>query len=416
MTTAETFSQYVLPTYGRFPIIPEKAQGCYLWDSEGKRYLDFCTGIAVCSIGHCHPRLTKAVQKQAETLMHCSNLYQIPQQAELAKLIVEDFVNIPGKVFFSNSGAEANDGLIKLARRFGHYKTAPDGSARGEVITFNKSFHGRTLGAMAATGNPSIQEGFAPLLEGFVHAELNDIEGVKALINEKTCAILLEPLQGEGGVNEVKSDFLRALRQLCDEHDLLLMFDEVQAGFGRLGHGMAWRALAPEIEPDAISWAKGIGGGFPIGAFFASDRAVDEKGTSLSSLLGAKSHGSTYGGNPMACAAAIAVLEEIKESNLADNAAKLGAYMKQKVAEWNVPHVSHLKGDGLMLGLQLNADAFTLTEGQTPALALCIALNEAGLLTVPAGAETLRLLPPLNVTQEEVDEAFALILDTLKSL
>ena len=416
MTTAETFSQYVLPTYGRFPIIPEKAQGSYLWDSDGKRYLDFCTGIAVCSIGHCHPRLTAAIQKQAETLMHCSNLYQVPQQAELAKLIVEDFVKIPGKVFFSNSGAEANDGLIKLARRFGHFKTAPDGSARGEVITFNKSFHGRTLGSMAATGNPAIKEGFAPLLEGFAHADLNDIESVKALISEKTCAVLLEPLQGEGGVNTVQPEFLRGLKQLCDEHDLLLMFDEVQAGFGRLGYDMAWRAIAPEIAPDAISWAKGIGGGFPIGAFFSSDRSVDDKGTTLSSLLGAKSHGSTYGGNPMACAAAIAVLEELKESNLAENATAQGEYIKQQVAGWDLPHVSHVKGSGLMLGIQLNADAFTLTEGQTPALVLCIALNEAGLLTVPAGAETLRLLPPLNVTKEEVDEALALIHETLKSL
>ena len=274
MSTHDNFTQYVLPTYGRFPIVPEKAAGAYLWDDQGKKYLDFCTGIAVCSIGHCHPKLVSAIQDQAAKLMHCSNLYEIPQQAELAKRIVEDFVEIPGKVFFSNSGAEANEGLIKLARKFGVATPAADGAARTEVITFRNSFHGRTMATLTATGQDGIQEGFAPLLPGVNYAIYNDLESVKAQINDKTTAILLEPLQGEGGIIAATAEFLNGLSALCKEHNLLLMFDEVQAGFGRLGHNMAWRAIAPDVQPDAISWAKGLGGGFPIGAFWVNDREI----------------------------------------------------------------------------------------------------------------------------------------------
>ena len=412
MTVSEQLSSYVLPTYGRFPIIPVKASGSYLWDDQGKQYLDFCTGIAVCSIGHCHPRLTAVIQEQAATIMHCSNLYQIPQQAQLAQMIVEDFVEIPGKVFFGNSGAEANDGLIKLARRFGHAQPAENGSPRTEIITLKESFHGRTLGGLSATGQASIQTGFSPILPGFHYADLNDIDSVKALINEHTCAILLEPIQGEGGVNEATKEFLTELKQLCDQHNLLLMLDEVQTGFGRMGENMSWRAIAPEIEPDAISWAKGMGGGFPIGSFWTSDRAIDDAGTTLSSVLGAKSHGSTYGGNPLACAASIAVLTEIKESNLCQNAKDQEQRIRETITNWNSETITAVRGKGLLLGIALNPDAAVfqnLPEGHTPALSLVIKLNEKGLLTVPAGANTLRLLPPLNVTNEEVDQALALI-------
>ena len=308
MSTADTFQQHVLPTYGRFPLVPVRGEGCRLWDETGKRYLDFCTGIAVCSLGHCHPRLVAAIREQAGKLLHCSNLYQIPQQAELAAEINTHHVRIPGKVFFSNSGAEANDGLIKSARRFGHKRTQPDGSPRFEVITFQQSFHGRTLGSMSATGQAKIQEGFDPLLPGFRYLPFNDIAALEAGIRPETAAILLEPIQGEGGVNTATPEFLRAVAKLCKKHDLLLLFDEVQAGFGRCGDSMAWRMIAPEIQPDGISWAKGMGGGVPIGAFWLNDRAIDDAGTALSSLMGPGSHGSTYGGNPLVCAAALAVL------------------------------------------------------------------------------------------------------------
>lgn len=415
MSTHDTFTQYVLPTYGRFPIVPEKAQGSYLWDDQGKKYLDFCTGIAVCSIGHCHPSLVTAIQNQAAKLMHCSNLYEIPQQAELAKTIVEDFVEIPGKIFFSNSGAEANEGLLKLARKFGVATPNADGSPRNEVITFKNSFHGRTLATLTATGQDAIQDGFAPLLPGVSYAIYNDLESVKAQINSKTSAILLEPIQGEGGIFSATPEFLNGLASLCKEHNLLLMFDEIQAGFGRLGHNMAWRAIAPDVQPDAISWAKGLGGGFPIGAFWVNDREISD-GITLSSQLGPRTHGSTYGGNPLGCAASLAVLAEISSAKLNENVLAREQQIRTALSSWNHPAISELRGKGLMLGFALNADAIKTAEGVTPALALVLKLTGKGLLTVPAGAETLRWLPALNVSEDEVSIALDLLKQALDEL
>jgi len=407
--TSQKFDQYVLPTYGRFPLIPERAQGSHLWDSEGKQYLDFCTGIAVCSIGHCHPRLVTAIQEQAASLIHCSNLYQIPQQADLAKLIIDQCVEIPGKIFFSNSGAEANEGLIKLARRFGTAFPNKDGQPRHEIITFGNSFHGRTMATLTATGQPAIQENFAPLVPGAVYADYNDLESVQNAITPNTAAIMLEPIQGEGGVNVATPDFLRGLKSLCERHNLLLFFDEIQAGFGRTGDLMAWRSIAPEIEPDAISWAKGLGGGFPIGAFWTNDRTIEDSHIVLSSLLGPKSHGTTYGGNPLACAAALAVLHEIIDEELEENAAEREKQIRQAVAKWNTPALHEIRGHGLMLGFALNPQKIDTPEGLTPALHIVKKLMEVGLLTVPAGANTVRWLPPLNVTEEEVTEALEIM-------
>ena len=413
MNTAETFAQYVLPTYGRFPLVPVKGEGSWLWDDTGKRYLDFCTGIAVCSLGHCHPALTKAIQEQAATLLHCSNLYQIPQQAELAKTIVEDHVGIAGKVFFSNSGAEANDGIIKTARRFGHHNRQANGEPRYEVITFTQSFHGRTLGAMAATGQKKIQEGFDPLLPGFRYCPFNDLAALEAAISPITVAILLEPIQGEGGVNCATPEFLSGAATLAKKHDLLLFFDEVQAGFGRCGEAMAWRAIAPEIEPDGISWAKGMGGGVPIGSFWLSDKVVDDNGTKLSSLMGPGSHGSTYGGNPLVCAAALETLKEIREKDLAANAIHQGNRIREAVANWKLPVITEVRGLGLLLGIGLKADRIPVAEGETAAMKIVKSLITKGLITVPAGSETVRLLPPLNVADAEIDEALAILKDTL---
>lgn len=407
---------HILETYAKFPLTAVRGEGARLWDSEGNSYLDFCGGIATCSIGHCHPSLSKAIAEQSTTLMHCSNLYQIPLQEELARVIVEDFTQIPGKVFFSNSGAEANDGMIKTARRFGHARPNQSGQARYEVITFNNSFHGRTLGSMAATAQSKIQQGFDPMLPGFRYVALNDMEALASAVSDITAGIMLEPIQGEGGIHEVTPEFLDYVARLCKEHDLLLMLDEVQCGLGRTGTLAGWQAYCPELKPDTISWAKSLGGGFPIGAFYTSDRAIDEEGTPLSSLMNAGSHGSTYGGNPLACAASLAVLNEIKSSGLCANAALQEQRIRKEVDSWNHPAISGIRGKGLLLGFALHADAINRDQDITPALHLCKSLMKNGLLTVPAGAETLRWLPPLNVTNSEVDEALSILKNTLESL
>ncbi|MCF7733540.1 MAG: aspartate aminotransferase family protein [Akkermansiaceae bacterium] len=409
MTVISTHQQHVLPTYGRFPIILERGQGTRVWDDAGRSYLDFCTGIAVCSLGHCHPRLVEAICGQAGRLLHVSNLYHTTLQGELAEEINNHAICLPGKVFFSNSGAEANDGLIKSARRFGHRRTQADGSPRYEVITFQASFHGRTLGAMSATGQAKIQEGFDPLLPGFRYLPFNDIEALEAGIRPETAAILLEPIQGEGGVHPATPAFLRAVAALCRKHDLLLLLDEVQTGFGRCGELMAWRVLAPELQPDGVSWAKGMGGGVPIGAFWLSDRAVDADGTALSSLMGPGSHGSTYGGNPLVCAAALAVLREIRERDLCANVRRQELRIRKLIESWKLPVIREVRGMGLLLGVAIDPALVAVEDGKTPALTISGKLLEAGLLAPPAGPHAIRLLPPLNVSDAEVDEALAIL-------
>ncbi|MEG0024544.1 MAG: acetylornithine transaminase [Akkermansia sp.] len=416
MTTEEKFAQYVLPTYGRTPISITRGLGSRLWDSEGKCYLDFCAGIAVCALGHCNPIITSVLQKQAETLVHCSNLYRIPQQADLAEFIVTKCVKLPGKVFFSNSGAESNDGLIKTARRFGHRRPASDGSPRYEVLTFQQSFHGRTLGSMAATGQAKIQKEFDPLLTGFRYLPFNDLDAAKAAIRQETVAFLLEPLQGEGGVNPCTPEFLRGLAQLCKEHDLLLLIDEVQCGFARCGELMAWRAIAPEVIPDGVSWAKALGGGFPMGAFWISDRSIDQHNTQLSSIMDAGSHGSTYGGNPLGTTIGLAVLREIVGGNLDARAKKLGAQIRQTIESWDLPIVDGCRGLGLLIGIGINTDQITVPEGKTPAAFVVDELRHDGLLAVPAGPNTVRLLPPLNISDDELSQGLSIIKKTLSRL
>ncbi|WP_367870822.1 aspartate aminotransferase family protein [Luteolibacter sp. Populi] len=407
---------HVLSTYARFPVTLVRGEGSRVWDDAGKSYLDFCTGIAVCSLGHCPPRLVEAIREQAGTLLHVSNLYFTPQQEELARVIVEDHVKIPGKVFFANSGAEANDGLIKTARRFGHAKPQADGAPRYEVLSFTKSFHGRTLGGISATGQDKVKEGFDPLPQGFRHLPLNDLAALEAAIAPETAAILLEPVQGEGGVNVATPEFLRGVAALCKKHDLLLLLDEVQTGFGRCGQAMAWRALAAEIEPDAISWAKGMGGGFPIGAFWLSDRAIDDAGKALSSLMGPGSHGTTYGGNPLACTASLAVLAEIAEKDLNSNVLRQEQRIREQIASWELPVITEVRGIGLLLGVGIDATKFAVPEGKLPAAFVCGKMLEAGLLVPPAGPDTIRLLPPLNVSDAEIDEALSTFKAVLSSL
>lgn len=402
-----------MATYGRFPLTLTEGQGARVRDDNGREYLDFCMGIAVCSLGHCHPRIVDAIRDQAGRLIHVSNLYFTDNQALLAEEMNLHHIGLPGKNFFSNSGAEANDGLIKSARRYGHLKTQADGKPRFEVVTFQQSFHGRTLGSMAATGQAKIQQGFDPMLPGFRYLPFNDIAALENAVRVETVGFLLEPVQGEGGIHVASAEFLRALDALRKKHDLLLMFDEVQAGFGRCGEAMAWRAIAPEIEPDGISWAKGMGGGVPIGAFWLSDRAVDEKGTKLSSLMGPGSHGSTYGGNPLVCAAALETLKEIREKDLAANAIRQGARLRAAIESWKLSVVTEIRGLGLLFGIGLDSTRIEVGEGETAALKIAKSLIARGLITVPAGANTLRLLPPLNVTDAEIDEALAILKDTL---
>lgn len=409
MNTTEIFNDHVMATYGRFPLTLVEGQGARVRDDAGREYLDFCMGIAVCSLGHCHPRVVEAIREQAGRLMHVSNLYYTDNQGVMAQEMNEKDIHLAGKVFFSNSGAEANDGLIKSARRYGHLKPQANGKPRFEVITFQQSFHGRTLGSMAATGQAKIQQGFDPMLPGFRYLPYNDLAALENAVGEETVGFLLEPVQGEGGVHVATKEFLRALAALCKKHDLLLMFDEVQAGFGRCGHAMAWRAIAPEIEPDGISWAKGMGGGVPIGAFWLSDRAVDDSGKKLSSIMGPGSHGSTYGGNPLVCAAALATLREIREKDLAANALKKEQRIRKEITSWHLPVVTEIRGLGLLLGIGLEPSLIPTDEGSTPGLTVAKALMAEGILLVPAGPNTIRLLPPLNVTDEEVDEALAII-------
>ncbi|MDP0491609.1 MAG: acetylornithine/succinylornithine family transaminase [Verrucomicrobiota bacterium JB023] len=406
----------LMPTYARFPLTVSKGKGSRVWDEGGKAYLDFCSGIAVCSLGHCPDVLTKVLSEQASQLVHVSNLYYNKPAARLATLLVE-LVEIPGKVFFCNSGAEANDGLIKLARRFGRHCPNPTSKEpRFEIITFNRSFHGRTLGGIAATGQQKIKEGFDPLLPGFRHVPLNNIESLRDAIGENTCAILMEPIQGEGGVNQATPEFLQAVRKECQSHNLLLMLDEVQCGFGRLGEMMGWRAIAPDLEPDAVSWAKGMGGGLPVGGFWANDRAVDEDGTELSSLLGPGTHGSTYGGNPLISAGSHAVLSEIREKNLPANAAEREAQIRSVISDWKHPAVREVRGRGLLLGLALNVDSLKHAENSTASAALCRQLMENGLLVPPAGPDVIRFLPALTVTEDEVTEALAILKTTLDGM
>ena len=400
-STADLYRDYVMPTYGRFDLVLTQGEGTRVWDEAGKSYLDFGAGIAVCSLGHAHPALTKAIAEQSARLIHTSNLYLTRPQGELAKLIV-DLVGLGGKVFFCNSGAEANEGLYKLARKFG------SATGRQEIITFTNSFHGRTLGGISATGQEKVKAGFDPLVEGFVHVPFNDLAAVEAAITPKTVAILVEPVQGEGGINAATPEFLKGLRALCDRHDLLLMFDEVQCGFGRTGDWCAWRTIVPSgVEPDAVSWAKGIAGGVPLGAFWAGTRSAGT--TPLCDLLGPGTHGTTYGGNPLAATAGLAVLETIRDEDLCNNAGKLGDYLKTTLVSLRIPSIRSVRGVGLMIGIELNDLPPAEGAPAQPALRITRELMAAGLLVIPSGERTIRLLPPLNITRGEADEALAIL-------
>jgi predicted acetylornithine/succinylornithine family transaminase len=399
---SEAYASHVVPTYGRFDLDIESGVGCRVRDFEGREYLDFGAGIAVCSLGHSHPEVTAAVADQASRLVHCSNLYRTAPQAQLAQRLVE--ITGPGKAFFCNSGAEANEGLIKLARRFG------SATGRHRILTFTNSFHGRTLACIAATGQDKVKKDFGPLPEGFAHLPFNDLQAVRAAVDEKTIAILVEPIQGEGGIHPATPEFLRGLRELCDERGMLLLFDEVQCGLGRTGDWCGWRSIGEGVEPDGVSWAKGIANGFPLGSFWVSSKKFDERGP-LCDLLGPGSHGTTYGGNPVCCAASLKVLEIIERDGLLAKSSELGNALAAALKSLESPLIQEIRHIGLMVGVELSPD-FPKTE-RTPALEVVNRAMAAGLLVIPSGERVIRFLPPLNVDSREIDEAvqkFAVVL------
>ncbi len=423
-STLELFQRYVVPNYGRFNLQFARGEGCHVWDEDGNRYLDFGAGIAVCSIGHCHPRVIEALSRQLGTLVHTSNLYYTRPQGLLAKRLVE-LVGEPGKVFFCNSGAEANEALYKIARKFGHDSMPPPPTHtvgeliepelnRFEVLAFDQSFHGRTLAGISATGQDKVKKGFEPMVEGFIHAPFNDTPALVSALTPRTVAILLEPIQGESGIKPATAKFLREVRDICDQRGLLMMLDEVQCGLGRTGDWCGWRSIAPDVVPDAISWAKGIAGGFPLGAVWVRDKRIALKNgqtSSLADILGPGSHGTTFGGTPLVCTGALEVLDVIEGEGLLENARTLGAYAKNALEQLNSPLIAEVRGVGLMIGIELVKDfAGRVKAGdRPPSLWLVDRLHEARLLTVPSGTHAIRWLPPLNVTRSEIDEAVGIL-------
>lgn len=379
---ADLFNEHVMPTYAP-SIALVKGKGAKVWDADGKEYLDFLAGISVLNVGHSHPKVVAAIQEQVESLTHVSNLYYTENEARLAQKLAS--VSMGGKCFFGNSGAEANEGLIKLARLWGH----DDG--KYEVICMNNSFHGRTLATAAATGQSKIQKGFEPMPVGFCHAEYNDIDSVAALVNEKTAAVLLEAIQGEGGIIPAEEDFMKAVRQLCDDKGLLMLCDEVQCGMGRTGKWFGFQNYG--VEPDAFSLAKALGSGYPIGAVVSNKKVAD--------TFQPGKHASTFGGTPLACAAAIATIEVIEDENLLDNATKMGSRftdgLETLVSKYD--SVQGTRGVGLMLGLVL--------EG--PAADTAAKIIDAGMLCIATAENVVRFLPPLNVNESEIDEALAIV-------
>ncbi len=419
MTHDEQLNRYVLPNYGRYDLWPVRGEGARVWDRDGKEYLDFAGGVAVCPLGHCHPAVVEALTEQARTLIHVSNWYCIDKQAELAQVLAEDVVGIDGKSFFCNSGAEANEGLLKLARRYG---VTVRNLVKPKIITFSNSFHGRTLGAMFATEQKKIwgDFGLTPEELGYLHLPFNDVAALEQAFasNPDVAAILVEPIQGESGVNAVTPDFLRAAQRLCRAHQALLLLDEVQCSFGRAGEMAGWKAVLPgdEIQPDGVSWAKAIGSGYPLGAFWVRNTPVAD-GRLLCDILGPGTHGTTYGGSPLACAVGLAVIRTILNENLCNNAKNLGTHVAAEVRGWQHPLVKEVRQLGLFIGFDLASDILARLSGdKAPSIYVAGKLLKAGLMTVPAGPNVVRWLPPLNITQVEASQALSIqkrVLDEL---
>ena len=402
-TICELFTKNVVPSYGRFELALSHGAGSHLFDVNGRRYLDLGGGIAVCSLGHAHPAITEALLEQSSKLVHVSNLYYTEPQGRLAEALVG--LIGPGKCFFSNSGAEANEGLFKLARKFGHDE------GRFEILTTINSFHGRTLAGIAATGQEKVKKGFEPMTPGFRHVAYNGLAAMRNAISPATVAIMVEGIQGEGGVTPATVEYLLGLRALCDEKKLLLLVDSVQCGHFRSGCFQSYQRIlegGPGGEaflPDGISMAKSLGGGFPMGAFWVRAPYAD--------LLSAGTHGTTYGGSPLACAVGLKILEVIEREKLAENARGMGEFLREgleQIAKNYPQFLRGVRGLGLMLGLELAPEIPALqVEGKLPAALFARRMQEAGALVIPAGPNVLRLLPALNLTSSDAEEGLIII-------
>ena len=408
----ELFNQNVVPSYGRFDLVFSHGAGSYLFDVAGKRYLDLGAGIAVCCLGHAHPAITEALVEQSRKLIHVSNLYFTEPQGRLAAELVKRLG--AGKCFFANSGAEANEGLFKLARKFGHDE------GRFEILTATNSFHGRTLAGIAATGQDKVKKGFEPATPGFRHIPFNDLAAARNAISPATVAILMEGVQGEGGVTPATPEYLLGLRTLCDEKKLLLFMDGVQCGHYRTGRFQSFQRILENVSggekflPDGVSMAKSLGGGFPIGAFWVRAPYAD--------LLGPGTHATTFGGTPLACAVALKVLEVIERERLDEQARKLGEWFKRELERLAATYpqvVKRGRGLGFILGLELvekeKIPAFARSD-KTAALQFVNRLHEIGVLTIPAGTQIVRLLPPLNLKPQEAGEGISKIEEVIKSV
>ena len=390
----EFSKKYIMNTYNRFPVVFIKGRGAKLFDSDNREYLDFVAGIAACNLGHCHPKVTVAFQKQAQRLVHISNLYHNEPQIKLAKLLVEN--SFADKAFFCNSGAEANEAAIKLVRKYAKEKLNRN---RFEIITMEKSFHGRTMATITATGQEKVQKGFEPLLPGFKYAPFNNIDAVKKAINKKTAAVMVEPIQGEGGVNIPDNDYLKKLRRLCNDEGILLVFDEVQTGMGRTGRLFAYEHY--NIEPDIMTLAKALGNGVAIGAMLARD--------SVAEVFTPGSHATTFGGNPLACSAAVAALETIMEDGIMfEDCVRMGDYLIKGLKELKKEYsfIKEIRGKGLLIGMDLTIDGKDIVMESL----------RDGLLINCTMDKILRFLPPLIVTKEEIDSMLEILYGVLKRM
>ena len=377
------YDKYIMQTYTRVALCPDRAKGALLEDIDGKKYLDFFPGWAVSGIGHCHGKVVNAILRQAPKLMHVSNNYYSALQGKLAKKIIEH--SFPGKVFFCNSGAEANEGAVKLARKYGKSK------GRFEVITMEKSFHGRTLAMIAATGQDKVKDGFKPLPEGFKHVPFGDIEALEESIDEKAAGIMLELIQCEGGINIARAEYVKKIREICDRKDLVLIFDEVQTGMGRTGKMFCYQNYG--VKPDVMTLAKSLGGGLPIGVIVASSKFAD--------VLTPGSHASTFGGSPIVAAASLGVFEAIEKEKLIGNAVKQGKYLTKKLEGLKKKHrsVKEIRGMALTIGVELNIEGEAVYKK-------CL---EKGLLINCTQKNVLRIMPPLTVTKAQIDKAVAIL-------
>ncbi len=389
----EKDKQGYLPVFNRYQIVLDHGDGVYLYDIEGKKYIDFLGGIAVNVLGHNYGPLVKAVSEQAGKLIHCSNLYYTQAQADAAEKLVK--LSGLGKAFFCNSGAEANEGAIKIARKYAH-SISPD---KSQIITAWESFHGRTIATLTATGQPKYQEGFGPLPDGFDYVHYNDIDELEKLMSENTCAVMLETIQGEGGVYTPKGDYLKQVRALCDKYNALLILDEIQAGIGRSGKFFAYDKYG--IKPDIVTLAKGLAGGVPIGAFIVTDE--------VSKAFHAGDHGTTFGGNPLACAAANVVLDTVPKAEFLANVEEVGSYFKGKLLKLQEKYpdlISEVRGEGLILGAELTRPGRDIVNE-------CLA--KGAIINCTSG-NVLRFIPPLIITKEQVDQVMEILDETLSAL